>query len=85
MHRGRSCTAPSPAPHRESRCWSIRKFLIQYYAGTTLVTPNHHEAEVATNTRIRSEEEARAAARQFRTRAQCENVLMTEGIRACGC
>jgi D-beta-D-heptose 7-phosphate kinase/D-beta-D-heptose 1-phosphate adenosyltransferase len=52
---------------------------IEYYAGTTLVTPNHHEAEVATNTRIRSEGEARAAARQFRTRAQCANVLMTRG------
>ena len=52
---------------------------IEYYAGTTLVTPNHHEAEVATNTRIRSEAEARAAARQFRTRAQCANVLMTRG------
>ena len=52
---------------------------IDYYAGTTLVTPNHHEAEVATNTRIRSEDEARAAARQFRTRAQCANVLMTRG------
>jgi D-beta-D-heptose 7-phosphate kinase/D-beta-D-heptose 1-phosphate adenosyltransferase len=52
---------------------------IDYYAGTTLVTPNHHEAEVATNTRIRGEDEARAAARQFRTRAQCANVLMTRG------
>ena len=52
---------------------------IEYYAGTTLVTPNHHEAEVATNTRIRSEDEARAAARQFRARAQCANVLMTRG------
>ena len=52
---------------------------IEYYAGSTLVTPNHHEAEVATNTRIRSEAEARAAARQFRTRAQCANVLMTRG------
>jgi len=52
---------------------------IEYYAGTTLVTPNHHEAEGATNTRIRSEDEARAAARQFRTRAQCANVLMTRG------
>ena len=29
--------------------------------------------------RIRSEDEARAAARQFRTRAQCANVLMTRG------
>jgi rfaE bifunctional protein kinase chain/domain len=52
---------------------------IEYYAGATLVTPNHHEAEVATNTRIRSEDEARAAARQFRARAQCANVLMTRG------
>ena len=52
---------------------------IEYYAGTTLVTPNHHEAEVATNTRIRSEDDARAAARQFRARAQCTNVLMTRG------
>ena len=52
---------------------------IEYYVGTTLVTPNHHEAEVATNTRIRSEDDARAAARQFRTRAQCANVLMTRG------
>jgi D-beta-D-heptose 7-phosphate kinase/D-beta-D-heptose 1-phosphate adenosyltransferase len=52
---------------------------VEYYAGTTLVTPNHHEAEVALNMRIRSEEEARAAARQFRTRAQCANVLMTRG------
>jgi D-beta-D-heptose 7-phosphate kinase/D-beta-D-heptose 1-phosphate adenosyltransferase len=52
---------------------------IDYYAGTTLVTPNHHEAEVATSTRIRTQDEARAAARHFRTRAQCANVLMTRG------
>jgi D-glycero-beta-D-manno-heptose-7-phosphate kinase len=52
---------------------------IDYYAGTTLVTPNHQEAETASNMRIRSEDEARAAARQFRTRAQCANVLMTRG------
>ena len=39
---------------------------IDYYAGTTLVTPNHHEAEIASNMRVRSEDEARAAARQFR-------------------
>jgi D-beta-D-heptose 7-phosphate kinase/D-beta-D-heptose 1-phosphate adenosyltransferase len=52
---------------------------IDYYAGTTLVTPNHHEAEVAANMRVRSADEARAAARQFRTRAQCANVLMTRG------
>jgi D-beta-D-heptose 7-phosphate kinase/D-beta-D-heptose 1-phosphate adenosyltransferase len=52
---------------------------IDYYAGTTVVTPNHHEAETAANMRVRSEEEARDAARQFRTRAQCANVLMTRG------
>src|SRR5512134_1974320 len=52
---------------------------IEYYAGATLVTPNHHEAEVATHMRIRSQDEARLAARQFRTRARCANVLMTRG------
>jgi D-beta-D-heptose 7-phosphate kinase/D-beta-D-heptose 1-phosphate adenosyltransferase len=52
---------------------------IDYYAGTTLVTPNHHEAETASNMRVRGEDEARAAARTFRDRAQCANVLMTRG------
>jgi len=52
---------------------------IEYYAGTTLVTPNHHEAETAANMRVRSQEDARDAARQFRSRAQCANVLMTRG------
>jgi D-glycero-beta-D-manno-heptose-7-phosphate kinase len=49
------------------------------YAGATLVTPNHHEAEVATHTRVRSDDEARQAGRDFRTRAQCEAVLITRG------
>lgn len=49
------------------------------YAGATLVTPNHHEAEVATHRRVRSDDEARQAARDFRTRAQCEAVLITRG------
>jgi rfaE bifunctional protein kinase chain/domain len=52
---------------------------IDYYAGTTLVTPNHHEAETAANMRVRSQDEAREAARQFRARARCANVLMTRG------
>lgn len=52
---------------------------IDYYAGTTLVTPNHHEAEVGSNLRIRSQDDARAAARQFRSRARCGNVLITRG------
>jgi D-beta-D-heptose 7-phosphate kinase/D-beta-D-heptose 1-phosphate adenosyltransferase len=44
-----------------------------------VVTPNHHEAEAATHMRIRSEDEARAAARAFRERARCSHVLMTRG------
>jgi D-glycero-beta-D-manno-heptose-7-phosphate kinase len=49
------------------------------YAGATLVTPNHHEAETATHLRIRDDAEARAAARDFGTRAQCDAVLITRG------
>jgi D-beta-D-heptose 7-phosphate kinase/D-beta-D-heptose 1-phosphate adenosyltransferase len=52
---------------------------IDYYAGTTVVTPNHHEAETAVHARVRSQEEARSAARAFRDRAHCANVLMTRG------
>jgi D-beta-D-heptose 7-phosphate kinase/D-beta-D-heptose 1-phosphate adenosyltransferase len=49
------------------------------YAGATLITPNHHEAETATHTRIRSDEEARIAARDFRQRVECGAVLITRG------
>ena len=52
---------------------------IDYYAGTTIVTPNHHEAEVATHSRVRSHDDARAAARLFRDRVRCASVLMTRG------
>ena len=52
---------------------------IDYYAGATLVTPNHHEAETATHMRIRSDEDARTAAQVFRERARCDGVLMTRG------
>jgi rfaE bifunctional protein kinase chain/domain len=49
------------------------------YRGATLVTPNHHEAEIATHLRVRTDEDARAAARAFRTRAGCDGVLITRG------
>lgn len=49
------------------------------YAGATLVTPNHHEAEIATNRRIRSDEDARVAALEFRAHARCDGVLITRG------
>jgi D-beta-D-heptose 7-phosphate kinase/D-beta-D-heptose 1-phosphate adenosyltransferase len=52
---------------------------LDYYAGTTLITPNHHEAEIATHSRIRSTTDARLAAHAFRDRARCESVLMTRG------
>jgi D-beta-D-heptose 7-phosphate kinase/D-beta-D-heptose 1-phosphate adenosyltransferase len=49
------------------------------YAGATLVTPNHHEAETATHRRIRTDDDARAAAADFRRRAQCDAALITRG------
>jgi D-glycero-beta-D-manno-heptose-7-phosphate kinase len=52
---------------------------LPYYAGATLVTPNHHEAEAATHSRIRTDDDARAAAREFRARAGCDAVLITRG------
>ena len=52
---------------------------IDYYGGATVITPNHHEAEIATNMRVRTDEDARLAARVFRERAACGAVLMTRG------
>ena len=52
---------------------------IDYYAGATLITPNHHEAEAVTLMRIRTTEDARAVAARFRERASCESVLVTRG------
>ncbi len=52
---------------------------LDYYAGASLVTPNHHEAEAATHLRIRSEDDVRKAAMAFRERAACAGVLITRG------
>jgi rfaE bifunctional protein kinase chain/domain len=52
---------------------------IDYYAGVTVITPNHHEAEIAANMRVRTEDDAKGAARVFRERARCDVVLMTRG------
>ncbi|HZR25785.1 MAG TPA: PfkB family carbohydrate kinase [Vicinamibacterales bacterium] len=49
------------------------------YAGATLVTPNHHEAEIATHLRIRNDDDAREAAKAFRTAAKCAATLITRG------
>ena len=52
---------------------------LDHYAGASIVTPNHHEAEVATHMRIRTDEEAERAAAVFRDRARCDGVLITRG------
>lgn len=52
---------------------------IDYYAGATLVTPNHVEAESATNSRIATHEDARRASIQLRKRLAVESVLITRG------
>ncbi len=52
---------------------------MDYYAGATLITPNHHEAEAATQRRIRTTADARAAARALRDRVGCDAVLITRG------
>jgi rfaE bifunctional protein kinase chain/domain len=49
------------------------------YAGATVITPNHHEAEMATHMRVRNDGHARDAARLFREQSACGAVLMTRG------
>jgi rfaE bifunctional protein kinase chain/domain len=52
---------------------------IDYYAGAALVTPNHVEAESATNSRIASHEDARKASIALRQRMGVDSVLITRG------
>ena len=52
---------------------------IDYYRGATLITPNHHEAEAVAHMRIRTADDAREAARRFKERTGCGNVLITRG------
>ena len=52
---------------------------LEHYAGATLVTPNHHEAETATHRRIRTHAEAQGAASALRDRVRSEGVLITRG------
>ena len=52
---------------------------LDYYRGATVVTPNNHEAESATHVRIRTHANAQEAARLFRERSGCQDVLLTRG------
>lgn len=49
------------------------------YTGAALLTPNLDEAETATHMRIRSDDEARTAARALRAHVRSEAVLITRG------
>ena len=50
-----------------------------YYAGATLITPNHHEAAAMTHSVIRNEGDVASCARKLREITRCENVLITRG------
>jgi len=52
---------------------------VEYYAGATVVTPNHHEAEAVTHMRIRTAEDASRAAKRAREILGCDSVLITRG------
>ncbi len=52
---------------------------LDLYRGVTLVTPNQVEAETATHARIRTDDEARDAARRLRERLHCTSVVITRG------
>src|SRR5438477_563615 len=49
------------------------------YAGATLVTPNHYEAEAALHRPVQTDEAACAAARDLRARVRCDALLITRG------
>lgn len=54
---------------------------LELYRGVTVVTPNQVEAETATHSRIRTDDEARDAARKLREQLQCASVVVTRGER----
>lgn len=66
-HRGLAVLVDPKIPH------------LELYRGVTLVTPNQLEAETATHARIRSDADARDAARRLRAQLQCESVVVTRG------
>jgi D-glycero-beta-D-manno-heptose-7-phosphate kinase len=52
---------------------------LEYYAGATFITPNHHEAEIATHRRIRTDEDAQTGAHLLREHVGTDGVLITRG------
>lgn len=52
---------------------------LDIYHDVTLITPNEHEAETATHRRIRTDDDAREAARALQRRLGCTSVVITRG------
>jgi D-beta-D-heptose 7-phosphate kinase/D-beta-D-heptose 1-phosphate adenosyltransferase len=52
---------------------------LSVYKGVDVITPNHHEAELATHVRIRQATDADAVARTFQHLADCGAVVLTLG------
>ena len=52
---------------------------LEYFAGASIITPNNAEAEATAQMRIRSNADAKRAARIIRTRVECQAVLITRG------
>jgi rfaE bifunctional protein kinase chain/domain len=50
-----------------------------FYAGATLITPNHHEAEAIAHMRVRHDDQAALCARRVAEITGCANVLITRG------
>ncbi len=50
-----------------------------YYKGVTLVTPNQHEAEVATSIKIKDEDSLKKAANKLIGKLKCKALLITLG------
>ena len=57
---------------------------IDYYAGASLITPNHHEAEAVTLMRIRSADEARTRLTAFASAPAARVCWSRAGSTACG-
>ncbi len=73
-----ACAAAAAARHHLPLLVDPKTPIAERYRGATLVTPNHHEAELMTRTRIRTAADARTAARDLHDRTGA-NVLITRG------
>lgn len=52
---------------------------LDLYDGVTLLTPNQAETEAATHGRVRTDDDAREAARKLQARLRCTSVVVTRG------